>query len=72
MGRLELGGTTLSVTGLVTDDTKDLTPEAAAPVVHTVNNCQAAGLTTLQLNNWALNGVRGVSRTGGVFLPVSR
>ncbi|BDF98056.1 hypothetical protein AoKodu_03570 [Actinomyces oris K20] len=28
---------------------KGLTPEAAAPVVHTVNNCQATGLTTLQL-----------------------
>ena len=54
-GTIDLDGTTLSVTGLVTDDTKDLTPEAAAPVVHTVNNCQAAGLTTLQLNNWALN-----------------
>ncbi|OLO71650.1 hypothetical protein BKH20_03580, partial [Actinomyces oris] len=54
-GTIDLDGTTLSITGLVTDDTKDLTPEAAAPVVHTVNNCQAAGLTTLQLNNWALN-----------------
>ena len=54
-GTIDLDGTTLSVTGLVTDDTKDLTPEAAAPVVHTVNNCQAAGLTTLQLNNWTLN-----------------
>ena len=29
---------------------KGLTPEAAAPVVHAVNNCQATGLTTLQLN----------------------
>ena len=54
-GTIDLNGTTLSVTGLVTDDTKDLSPEAAAPVVHAVNNCQAAGLTTLQLNNWALN-----------------
>ena len=48
-GTIDLDGTTLSVTGLVTDDTKDLTPEAAAPVIHTVNNCQAAGLTTIQL-----------------------
>ncbi|OLO67401.1 hypothetical protein BKH20_10600, partial [Actinomyces oris] len=54
-GTIGLTGATLSVTGLVTDDTKDLTPEAAAPVVHTVSDCQAAGLTTLQLNNWALN-----------------
>ena len=54
-GTIDINGTTLSVTGLVTDDTKDLTPEAAAPVIHAVNNCQAAGLTTLQLNNWALN-----------------
>ena len=52
-GTIDLDGTILSVTGLVTDDTKDLTPEAAAPVVHTVNNCQAAGLTTLQLNDGA-------------------
>ena len=52
-GTIELDGDTLSVTGLVTDDTKDLTPEAAAPVVHAVTDCQAAGLTTLQLNNWA-------------------
>ena len=82
-GTIELSNGTLSVTGLVTDENKGLTPEAAAPVVHAVNNCQAAGLTTLQLNIWALNttsnvadpwltGVRGVSRTGGVFLPVSR
>ena len=54
-GTIELSNGTLSITGLVTDDTKDLAPEAAAPVVHAVNNCQAAGLTTLQLNNWALN-----------------
>ena len=52
-GTIDLNGDTLSITGLVTDDSKDLTPEAAAPVVHTVNNCQAAGLTTLQLNIWA-------------------
>ena len=54
-GTIDLDSTTLSVTGLVTDENKGLTPEAAAPVVHTVNNCQAAGLTTLQLNIWALN-----------------
>ena len=54
-GTIDLAGTTLSVTGLVTDDTKDLAPEAAAPVVHAVADCQSAGLTTLQLNNWALN-----------------
>ena len=54
-GTIELSNGTLSITGLVTDDSKDLTPEAAAPVVHTVANCQAAGLTTLQLNNWTLN-----------------
>ena len=51
-GTIDLDNGTLSVTGLVTDDSKDLAPEAAAPVVHAVNNCQAAGLTTLQLNNW--------------------
>ena len=54
-GTIDLDGTTLSVTGLVTDENKGLTPEAAAPVVHAVNNCQAAGLTTLKLNIWALN-----------------
>ncbi|OLO64919.1 hypothetical protein BKH20_13550, partial [Actinomyces oris] len=54
-GTIDLNGTTLSVTGLVTNDTKDLAPEAAAPVVHAVADCQSAGLTTLQLNNWALN-----------------
>ena len=48
-GTIDLDGTTLSVTGLVTDENKGLTPDAAAPVVHTVNNCQAAGLTTIQL-----------------------
>ena len=52
-GTIDINGTTLSVTGLVTDDTKDLTPEAAAPVIHAVANCQAAGLTTLQLNDEA-------------------
>ena len=54
-GTIELSNGTLSITGLVTDENKGLTPEAAAPVVHAVNNCQAAGLTTLQLNNWTLN-----------------
>jgi len=54
-GTIDLNDDTLSVTGLVTDDTKDLAPEAAAPVVHAVADCQAAKLTTLQLNNWALN-----------------
>ena len=49
-GTIELSGNTLSVTGLVTDERKGLTPEAAAPVVHAVADCQAAGLTTLQLN----------------------
>ena len=54
-GTIDLDGDTLSVTGLVTDEKKGLTPEAAAPVVHAVADCQAAGLTTLQLNIWALN-----------------
>ena len=49
-GTIELSNGALSVTGLVTDDTKDLTPEAAAPVVHAVTDCRTAGLTTLQLN----------------------
>ena len=52
-GTIDLNGTTLSVTGLATEERKGLTPEAAAPVVHAVADCQAAGLTTLQLNNWA-------------------
>ena len=52
-GTIDLDDDTLSITGLVTDENEGLTPEAAAPVVHTVNNCQAAGLTTLQLNIWA-------------------
>jgi len=54
-GTIDLNGTTLSVTGLVTEENKGLTPEAAAPVVHAVADCRAAGLTTLQLNIWALN-----------------
>ena len=49
-GTIDLDGDTLSVTGLVTDEKKGLTPEAAAPVVHAVADCQAAGLTTLKLN----------------------
>ena len=49
-GTIDLDGDTLSITGLVTDERKGLTPEAAAPVVHAVADCQAAGLTTLQLN----------------------
>ena len=49
-GTIDLAGTTLSVTGLATDENKGLTPEAAAPVIHTVADCQAVGLTTLQLN----------------------
>ena len=52
-GTIDLAGTTLSVTGLVTDERKGLTPETAAPVVHTVADCQAAGLTTFQLNDEA-------------------
>ena len=52
-GTIDLAGTTLSITGLVTDERKGLTPEAAAPVIHTVADCQAAGLTTLQLNDEA-------------------
>ena len=52
-GTIDLDGTTLSVTGLVTDERKGLTPEAAAPVIHTVADCQAAGLTTLKLNDEA-------------------
>ena len=49
-GTIDLDDDTLSITGLVTDENKGLTPEAAAPVVHAVVNCQAAKLTTLQLN----------------------
>ena len=52
-GTIDLDGTTLSVTGLVTEENKGLTPEAAAPVVHTVADCRAAGLTTLKLNDEA-------------------
>ena len=52
-GTIDLNGTTLSVTGLATDERKGLTPEAAAPVIHSVNNCRTAGLTTLQLNDGA-------------------
>ena len=49
-GTIDLDDDTLSITGLATDENKGLTPEAAAPVVHAVANCQAAKLTTLQLN----------------------
>ena len=52
-GTIDLAGTTLSVTGLATDENKGLTPEAAAPVVHAVADCRAAGLTTLKLNDGA-------------------
>ena len=52
-GTIDLNGTTLSVTGLATEENKGLTPEAAAPVVHAVADCQAAGLTTLKLNDGA-------------------
>ena len=52
-GTIDLNGTTLSVTGLATEERKGLTPEAAAPVVHAVANCQAAKLNTLQLNDEA-------------------
>ena len=39
----------MSVTGLATDD-GGLAPEAAAPVVHALSDCHAAGLTELNLN----------------------
>ena len=52
-GTIELSNGTLSVTGLATNENKGLTPEAAAPVVHAVADCRAAGLTTLQLNDEA-------------------
>ena len=52
-GTIELSNGTLSVTGLATDERKGLTPEAAAPVIHSVNNCRTTGLTTLQLNDGA-------------------
>ena len=52
-GTIELSNGALSVTGLATDENKGLTPEAAAPVVHAVADCRAAGLTTLQLNDEA-------------------
>lgn len=39
----------MSVTGLATDD-GGLAPEAAAPVVHALSDCHAAGLTQLNLN----------------------
>ena len=52
-GTIDLDNGTLSVTGLVTDKRKGLTPEAAAPVIHAVADCRTAGLTTLQLNDEA-------------------
>ena len=52
-GTIDLDDDTLSITGLVTDERKGLTPEVAAPVIHAVNNCQAAKLTTLQFNDEA-------------------
>ena len=52
-GTIKVSNETLSVTGLATDKRKGLTPEAAAPVVHAVADCRAAGLTTLQLNDKA-------------------
>ena len=52
-GTIELSNGALSVTGLATDERKGLTPEAAAPVVHAVADCQATGLTTLKLNDKA-------------------
>lgn len=52
-GTIELSNGALSVTGLATDENKGLTPEAAAPVVHAVADCQATGLTTLKLNDKA-------------------
>ena len=52
-GTIDLDDDTLSITGLATDERKGLTPEAAAPVVHAVADCQAAELTTLKLNDEA-------------------
>ena len=49
-GTIDLDDDTLSITGLVTDENKGLTLEAAAPVVHAVSDCRIAGLNTLQLN----------------------
>lgn len=50
-GTIDLNGDTLSINGLAAEESKGLTPEAAAPVVHAVADCSAAGLTTLQLNS---------------------
>ena len=52
-GTIELSNGALSVTGLATDERKGLIPEAVAPVVHAVADCQATGLTTLKLNDKA-------------------
>ena len=56
-GTIDLDDDTLSVTGLVTDERKGLTPEAAAPVVHAVSDCHIAGLNTLQLNGKVQRGL---------------
>ena len=56
-GTIDLDDDTLSVTGLVTDERKGLTPEAAAPVVHAVADCHIAGLNTLQLNGKVQRGL---------------
>ena len=56
-GTIDLNGTTLSVTGLATEERKGLTPEAAAPVVHAVSDCRIAGLNTLQLNGKVQRGL---------------
>lgn len=50
-GTIKTSGKTLSITGLVTDTDQSLTIDAAAPVVHAVADCNAAGLTTLTINN---------------------
>ena len=56
-GTIDLDGDTLSVTGLVADENKGLTLEAAAPVVHAVSDCRIAGLNTLQLNGKVQRGL---------------
>jgi hypothetical protein avisC_04409 len=56
-GTIDLDGGTLSVTGLVADENKGLTLEAAAPVVHAVSDCRIAGLNTLQLNGKVQRGL---------------
>nr|WP_297991084.1 hypothetical protein [uncultured Actinomyces sp.] len=56
-GTIDLNDDTLSITGLVTDENKGLTLEAAAPVVHAVSDCRIAGLNTLQLNGKVQRGL---------------